>query len=626
MSLTADAGNLYTKGDLSVGGKLTVDGGAKISIQNKVNGGSGHGLHWYDTDETGWVSYFASAGVSKNPNDGEACTSLDGRTGWHVRHRSSVNSNEGHLWENGLNQCLMSLTTDTGNLFTKGQIVTGSHLGIAKTPRSDWHADYVATEVGALGVTMGHRTGFGHWAGSNWYYDGAYKYITGGQAAQHFITGGGEHIFRVAPSGSTDGLLNWTPAVTIHNDASTTFAGNATFSGSVTLNKGASIDGIVNLFGSAVKPWAAGYDVVQYGAFNARLSNNSDSNVWNTANAYFDGTWRRSSSGYVTNLSQAHNHISFLYGTTGPTDSVVSWNTALTLSAVDQTVSFPSAKLIVEAGAKIGVQNKVDGGSEHGLFLYDTDNPDWGLYMSQSGAGKSLADGTASASLDGRSGFHARFRAGNGATQGFIWENKTEQCLMSLTADTGDFYTKGTINAGSSMFLPHGANITMRRSSGNADIPVIRIPSGSDNLHLRLPGTGVNNKLIVEGTDGLEKASITGTGDLYTQGGVAVGGKLSLGHETVLTISAGAITVAKSFHKVSTEGGAASDDLDTINGGYEGQILVLRAATDSNTVVLKDNTGNMALNGDFSMDLSTDTITLLWDTSVWVELSRSNNG
>lgn len=62
---------------------------------------------------------------------------------------------------------------------------------------------------------------------------------------------------------------------------------------------------------------------------------------------------------------------------------------------------------------------------------------------------------------------------------------------------------------------------------------------------------------------------------------------------TELTISSGAITISRRMHTVDTEGEIASDDLDTINGGNEGQTVILRAANDARTVVIKHNTGNI---------------------------------
>lgn len=98
-----------------------------------------------------------------------------------------------------------------------------------------------------------------------------------------------------------------------------------------------------------------------------------------------------------------------------------------------------------------------------------------------------------------------------------------------------------------------------------------------------------------------------------------------------LTIASGAITLptrqAVGFYYVDTEGSAATDDLNTLNGGATyGQIVILSAISSARTVVVKDGTGNMQLAGDFSMDNSEDKITLVWNGGQWFELSRSDNG
>jgi hypothetical protein len=113
--------------------------------------------------------------------------------------------------------------------------------------------------------------------------------------------------------------------------------------------------------------------------------------------------------------------------------------------------------------------------------------------------------------------------------------------------------------------------------------------------------------------------------DLVSDGSVTVGDMLNLGTATELTIATGVITATRSYHLVDTELDAASDDLDTINGGTEGDILVLRPANAARTVVLKDGADNLLLAGDFSLDANADVIVLLFIGGFWVELTRSNN-
>lgn len=106
--------------------------------------------------------------------------------------------------------------------------------------------------------------------------------------------------------------------------------------------------------------------------------------------------------------------------------------------------------------------------------------------------------------------------------------------------------------------------------------------------------------------------------------------QLSLGKnsESNLTIASGAITVNGSRARIGTELAAASDNLDTINGGIDGSLLVLQTVVDTSRVVIcKDGTGNLQLNGDCALTNRKDKLLLMYDseTAQWHEISRSIN-
>jgi len=99
-----------------------------------------------------------------------------------------------------------------------------------------------------------------------------------------------------------------------------------------------------------------------------------------------------------------------------------------------------------------------------------------------------------------------------------------------------------------------------------------------------------------------------------------------------VTISDGAITLPTDYFlvtilDVATENLASTDNLDTINGGQEGNLLILLANDSSNTVVAKHGTGNLYLDGqaDFSLTHVRDTLVLAKVGSEWFQLSSSNN-
>lgn len=91
------------------------------------------------------------------------------------------------------------------------------------------------------------------------------------------------------------------------------------------------------------------------------------------------------------------------------------------------------------------------------------------------------------------------------------------------------------------------------------------------------------------------------------------------------TISSGAITYTGAYMAVFTEGGASQDDLATINGGSDGDILIIKQANDAQDITFKHAGGNINLtNGiEFSLRNIRDRITLMYDGAFWVEISRS---
>ena len=110
---------------------------------------------------------------------------------------------------------------------------------------------------------------------------------------------------------------------------------------------------------------------------------------------------------------------------------------------------------------------------------------------------------------------------------------------------------------------------------------------------------------------------------------VLAGGIAFTGSE--LTVASGAVTATGSYHRIDTEGDAGTDSLITINGGVEGQLLVLQSAGSARDTTLEDTGdagGNLFLNGDFTLSHAQDSITLLYSSadSGWIEVSRSDNG
>lgn len=148
----------------------------------------------------------------------------------------------------------------------------------------------------------------------------------------------------------------------------------------------------------------------------------------------------------------------------------------------------------IHPDGKFVVQNGVDGGNSRGIWMWTAGDANWGIYMGQSGAGRSLSGGTAAAG-GGFSAHAIRFRVNNSSTQGFIFENSSESNLFSIRGDNG----RATFRGGVLFDCPGcGSTSTVDGSSDWGDLTIQgRVISSSDNLHLSPPG---GSKVIINST------------------------------------------------------------------------------------------------------------------------------
>ena len=97
---------------------------------------------------------------------------------------------------------------------------------------------------------------------------------------------------------------------------------------------------------------------------------------------------------------------------------------------------------------------------------------------------------------------------------------------------------------------------------------------------------------------------------------------IALGVASELTIAGGIVSKTQAHHSIDTEGDVSSDYLTTINGGDEGELLLIRAAHTDRTVIIEDGAGNIETGtGDVSLD-DTDKFALLYHNATkWVMLA-----
>lgn len=152
-------------------------------------------------------------------------------------------------------------------------------------------------------------------------------------------------------------------------------------------------------------------------------------------------------------------------------------------------------------------------------------------------------------------------------------------------------------------------------------------PSVDNQQDIGTTSLGVNNMhfdsgAIINFENG--DVTITHATNLVT----IAGGRVAYAAQGELTIATGAVTATGTNHTIDTEADAASDDLDTINGGADGVILFVRAVNDARSVVLKDGTGNIQGPGDCTLDNTQDIAHLIFDSTLnaWLVVACGNNG
>jgi hypothetical protein len=160
--------------------------------------------------------------------------------------------------------------------------------------------------------------------------------------------------------------------------------------------------------------------------------------------------------------------------------------------------------------------------------------------------------------------------------------------------------------------------ISQAQVTGSTDVGTRLTYGGSFSATGDTAGTSTAYGVYAAASGADTNWSIYAVGNLYAP-------SIAVGASSELTISGGAVAATKTFHTVDTEGDGATDDLTAISGGTPGQFLVLMAANDARSVVVKDG-GTLYIAGDHTMDGDKDTIVLMCITAgTWVEIARSNN-
>lgn len=159
----------------------------------------------------------------------------------------------------------------------------------------------------------------------------------------------------------------------------------------------------------------------------------------------------------------------------------------------------------------------------------------------------------------------------------------------ALSAGTGIAITKTNAGADEALSVAIDSHTHAASDITSGTLDVARIPA-LDESKVDSGAATSGQVLQADGAGGAAWVSPAGGGG-------------ELGASSELTIATGAITATGAHHTVDTEGDAASDDLETINGLDDGDMVLIVAEDAARTVVVKHGVGNIRLNGGVDFDL-----------------------
>ena len=220
--------------------------------------------------------------------------------------------------------------------------------------------------------------------------------------------------------------------------------------------------------------------------------------------------------------------------------------------------------------------------------------------------------------------------------------------VLTVTAAKLDITGVLEVSSGSDLGLTPNVNADelVLSNSGNAGISILTPNTATGAIYFGDPEAVTIGGLIYDHTDDSLAIKVNNSTRIHntSAGNVGIGttspgeklsvvgdmsvtsGFLNFGAPSELTISSGAITATASNHLVDTEADASTDDLDTISGGSDGDILIIRAIHSDRTIRVV-TTGNISLPSTQLLDHIEDTITLIYSAaaSKWVGLSELSN-
>lgn len=160
---------------------------------------------------------------------------------------------------------------------------------------------------------------------------------------------------------------------------------------------------------------------------DATLSNNSNA-TYTTSNVAY--TTSNTFNSYV----KFNNSNMFTF-------SNICIGTSNALNALTVLGNISSRRLICNDGS--------DSGLNRGIAFYDSSTTSWGIYLATTNSNTNFAGGNSVSGIN-FTGQALRLRANSNSDRGFIFENHTDQCLLSIRSGDGMVYARGNLGLGTS--------------------------------------------------------------------------------------------------------------------------------------------------------------------------------
>jgi hypothetical protein len=232
----------------------------------------------------------------------------------------------------------------------------------------------------------------------------------------------------------------------------------------------------------------------------------------------------------------------------------------------------------LEGGGLYNVMSNVNGGAQKGIRMLNIDDPRWGLYMSTNG-GLSMRESIPVSGYDFGTDWVLRTSAAKNINSGFIWENSSEERLMSLNAFTGRLYVQDEVASKGYTFSEYPT--TGMYNNTNNDL-IFRV-DGSDMLSFQNDETlhGIFYSDI-EVKENIYLSPSLNTSGIWSSNGIQFTSK-----DGYLQFHTG----KNPEWKVLGTGGQSLFEINELNAS---------SATFSNT--LDDGLGNMVIKGELEVD------------------------